>query len=507
MPRILSLWLPRWPTDRRMRTRSQGRTPPDPPGAPLVLAERRGNRLEIAAVSAAAEALGLSAGEPLASARARIPTLLVETLDAAGDRRALDRLARWAQARISPLVAPDPPHGLWIETAGACHIFGGEARMCERLIARLDAWGITARAALADTPGAAHALARFAADARSIVPVHATAEALAPLPVAALRLARQDVEALVRLGITSISDLLALPRAALGRRFGLPVLKRLDQALGRAGEPLGYLPHDERLAASIALPEPLATPEALHGLIERLVPLLIQKLLHAGEGALRLDLLFNRLDGSVAAVRAGASAPTRDRAHIARLLHLLVEGVDPGFGIERATLACPHAAPLAPHQLGTASSSTTAAETVDRLIARLGPGRVFAVTPRAGAFPEAAVRRSRALATTGSGWPRHLPRPTRLFDPPERVDAIAMLPDRPPAAFRWRGRRHRVLGADGPERMHAAWWEPGADAAAVRDYFIVEVEDGLRLWLFRAGDGEDPASGDFGWRVHGLFGA
>jgi protein ImuB len=475
-----------------------------------VLAARRGNRLEIGAASAAAQALGVRAGEALATVRARVPGLHVEDLDPAADAGALARLAGWMQARLSPLVALDPPDGLWLDAAGASHLFGGEARMLDRMLARLAREGVDARAGLADTAGAAHALARFAAAPAAIAPVHGMADALAPLPVAALRLPAEDANGLVQLGVAAVSDLLALPRAAVGRRFGIEVLKRLDQALGHAGEPLDYLPHAERLAVRLALAEPVATPEALHALIDRLVPLLAQKLAHAGAGALRLDLLFHRLDGTVAAVRAGASAPTRDRAHIARLLHMLVEGVDPGFGIEAAALACPLSAPLAPAQIGTEPSPEGLAEAADRLAARLGPGAVFRAAARPGAFPESSVARLSPLAPlarVAGDWPARLPRPTRLLDPPERVDAIAMLPDRPPAMFAWRGRRHRVRAADGPERMHAAWWEAGTDPAAIRDYFIVEIEDGTRLWLYRSGDGEDPASGDFGWRVHGLFGA
>lgn len=472
-----------------------------------MLAVRRGNRLEVGAACSAARALGIRAGEALATVRARVPGLHVEDLDPRADAEALGRLARWMQARLSPLVATDPPDGLWLDAAGASHLFGGEARMLERMLARLARAGVAARAGLADTAGAAHALARFSAEPMAIAPAHGAAEAIAPLPVAALRLPPEEADGLARLGIASIADLLALPRAAVGRRFGIEVLKRLDQALGQAGEPLDYLPPAERLAVRLAFAEPVATPEALHALIDRLVPLLAQKLAQQGAGALRLDLLFHRLDGTVAAVRAGVSAPTRDRAHVARLLHMLVEGVDPGFGIEAVVLACPLSAPLAPEQIGADPGPAGLAEAADRLAARLGRGAVFRAAPRPAAFPEASVARAAPLAAPAGDWPARLPRPTRLLDPPERVDAIAMLPDRPPAMFAWRGRRHRVRAADGPERMHAAWWEPGADGRAIRDYFIVEVEDGTRLWLYRSGDGEDPASGDFGWRVHGLFGA
>ena len=38
-----------------------------------------------------------------------------------------------------------------------------------------------------------------------------------------------------------------------------------------------------------------------------------------------------------------------------------------------------------------------------------------------------------------------------------------------------------------------------------RDYFVVEGETGERFWLFRSGDGEDPATGNLRWYLHGVF--
>jgi protein ImuB len=92
-----------------------------------------------------------------------------------------------------------------------------------------------------------------------------------------------------------------------------------------------------------------------------------------------------------------------------------------------------------------------------------------------------------------------------LLDPPQPVEAIALLPDQPPVAFTWRRKRHRIRRADGPERVHGEWWRRAAEVAAVRDYFAVEDEEGCRFWLFRRGDGGDPATGDLRWFLHGLF--
>jgi protein ImuB len=85
------------------------------------------------------------------------------------------------------------------------------------------------------------------------------------------------------------------------------------------------------------------------------------------------------------------------------------------------------------------------------------------------------------------------------------VLALAPLPDQPPVAFIWGRLRIRVRRADGPERIHGEWWRRDAEAPLVRDYFQVEDESGRRFWLFRRGDGVDPATGDLSWFLHGFF--
>jgi protein ImuB len=96
-------------------------------------------------------------------------------------------------------------------------------------------------------------------------------------------------------------------------------------------------------------------------------------------------------------------------------------------------------------------------------------------------------------------------KPVRLFQPPEPVEASWLVPDNPPIQFTWRRRLHRVLRADGPERIAEEWWTEDGSAAvdAIRDYYRVEDEDGRRFWLFRTGLAQsDPPPR---WFVHGLF--
>ncbi len=459
----------------------------------------------IAAADAVAAGLGLRPGMALAHAQAMVPGLHVVDADMDGDRAAVARLAAWC-LRLSPLTAPDGD-GVWIDATGCTHLQGGEAAMLAALLARLEADGVTARAAVADTPGAAHALARHAAEPVTIIPPGGTVAAVADLPVAALRLEGDALATLRRLGLDRIADLAALPRAPFARRFGAAVLRRLDQALGRVAEPITPVVPPDVPQTRLAFPEPLLTAESFVAVIARLVRQLCTRLEQAGLGARQLDLLFERVDGTVAAIRIGTARPSRNPGHLGRLLEERVETVDPGLGVDAMQLVVPLAEPLAYTQLAQLADEAEAdvATLVDRLSNRLGADRVWRTAPTESDVPERSVRHVSAVAPPGrADWP-HWPRPTRLMHPPQPVQMTSVLPDQPPLAFTWRRHQHRVRRADGPERVAGEWWRRDAEAGAVRDYWRVEDESGRRFWLYRRGDGQDCATGDLQWFVHGVF--
>ncbi|WP_287786856.1 DNA polymerase Y family protein [Acidiphilium sp.] len=506
MMRVVSLFLPRWATDR-WRRRAGGAAPPRE--TPLVLAGRDGGRCVVLAVDATAAAAGLHAGMPVAQARALVPGLLIEKADPAADAAALDRLAVWAMRHYAPIAAADPPAGVIIDTTGADHLHGGETAMLVGMLARLGAAGLAARAAIADSWGAAHALARYAARPITITPPGATAEAIAPLPLAALRLSPALVAGLQTLGFVCIADLMAQPRAPLARRFGPELLCRLDQALGRLAEPISPAYPPDPIAVHRHFPEPIATPEAIAAAIAALVRPLCALLEAKGLGACRLDLICHRVDRAAQAIRIGVTRPLRDAKRLTRLLSDAIETIDPGFGIERLSLAATCAEIFEAKQHVSALIENTApdvSDLIDRLVNRLGEDRVYRAEPVATDVPERCLRRIPPLAPeTGATWPAAWPRPARLLTPPERVETLALLPDHPPVSFTWRGVRRRVACADGPERVFGEWWKRDAELAAVRDYFRIEDEAGERFWIFRAGDGENAATGSQNWFLHGIF--
>ncbi len=477
-----------------------------PPEQALIVAARDGSRRLVYGVDANAAATGIFPGMAVSQAQALVAGLEIAEATPEADDAALARLAAWC-LRLSPLTAACPPDGVWIDSTGAAHLFGGEPAMLRLLLEKLTARGLTARAALADTPGCAHAVARFGG--AHVVPTGGTQSALSPLPVAALRLDPDTVSALRRLGFDRVGQLMAAPRAPLARRFGRDALRRLDQALGAEKEPLEPVHPPGLCRTRQSFPEPIATPDDLARVTALLANALCEKLRRRQQGACRLDLIFQRVDGTVQAVRVGTSAPSRDAAHLTRLLTAQIENIDPGFGIEAVTLAAPLTDALGATQTLSALTAPAAADLsglVDSLRNRLGETRVFRARPVQSDVPERSVVRVPPAVAEGFCWPDRLPRPPRLLTPPREIEAVALLPDHAPARFTWRGRAHVVRRADGPERVFGEWWRAADEVFAVRDYFQVEDEAGQRFWLFRRGDGEAAETGDLRWFLHGWFG-
>lgn len=474
-----------------------------------MLAGRDGRRRVVLAANPAALAEGISCGMAVAKAQALVAGLDLREADPADDAQALERLAIWALRRYSPLVAADPPDGLRLEMAGASHLLGGEDGFLADLAGRLADSGIIARIAIAPTYGCAHALARFGLEPIVRIEAHELEARLSPLPLAALRLDASTIDGLRRMGVDTIGELAALPRAPLALRFGPMVRRRVDQAFGSEPEPFDVVEAPELIRVRRAFAEPIAAPETLARYTGLLAQQLSEALEGKGLGARRLDLLFVRVDNRIEAIRAGTARPLRDPVRMTRLLCDRIETVAPGFGIETMILTATVAEPL-DYRL-TASSLIEAAapdlsDLVDTLANRMAHGRLYRCTPTQSEVPERGVCRLEPLAPpVGVTWPAQWPRPSRLLDPPAPVEALALLPDHPPASFTWAGVRRRVRRADGPERIFGEWWVRDGELAAVRDYFQVEDDAGERFWLFRRGDGEDPGTGDHRWYLHGIF--
>ena len=496
-----------------------------------MLVASEAGRLSVGAANADAERAGIRPGLGLADARAIVPGLASRPAEPERDRQALTRLARWC-ARYGPAFNTDGSDGLWIDTTGVAHLYGGEEQLLADLCRRFARFGLTARPGLGDGLGAASALARFASSAglpARIAPPGSAGPALAELPVEALRLEPATIRLLLRLGLKRIGQLYALPRAALQHRFASrqaaeAVLLRLDQALGRTQEPLAPLSSPPEHLVRAAFPEPLIAAQGLETALAELIEDLCRSLAKADRGARRLCLTLYRSDGTRALVRAGLSRPSRSGPHIFKLLGEKLQGIDAGFGIDLMLLGAPVSEPLAAAQkplvaLGRSGEagreSESLAALIDRLTGRLGAGGIVRLQPRASHLPERAEALVAALiappATAApAGHPRQAKRPPLLLARPEPVEVVAEVPEGPPQRLRWRRSLHSIVRAEGPERIAPEWWrELDGDISAPRDYYAIEDDTGARFWVFREGlygaadtdDARAPA-----WYLHGFFG-
>jgi protein ImuB len=250
--------------------------------------------------------------------------------------------------------------------------------------------------------------------------------------------------------------------------------------------------------------EPIAARSDIDAALAWLLGKICARLEGLGRGARRLELACHRVDGTAQMLAIGTSRPLRDVAALARLFRDRLDMVDPGFGIEAMILAAPVSETLAPAQETMESrrdAQEGAAALIDRLGNRFGFGRVRRVAPIDSHLPDRAWRPvSPVQAAEVPPGPETPLRPARLFERPEPVAAEAGLEDGPPAAFCWRGRRHAVCTAEGPERIAPEWWrDDPAWRDGARDYWRIEDETGRRYWLCRTG--RPPQ-----WRLHGLFG-
>lgn len=429
------------------------------------------------------------------------------------------RLADWCR-RFTPLAAPDAPDGAMLDIAGAAHLFGGEEALAQKIERRLAKLGFEARCALADTAEAAWALARFSR--LRAVPTGADEKQLrrllGDLPVAALRISTDKAYALSQTGLKRVDDLWMRPRAPIAARFGEEIFRRLDGLMGKLRTPITPRFEAPFYVVERNFAEPIGRREDVESVLATLAQDLCRLLERHGEGARRVEANLFRTDGLVRHIEIASSRPLRDSQAISLLLRERIKAaaergdedpLDSGFGFDLMRLAALHVEELNPAQDSwtrvVVPLQEKGAELIDRLGARLGAHRVQRLAPNPTHWPDHAARFVTAATAPAIDWDTEpqLPRPIRVFERPEPVEAIAEVPDGPPLRFKWRRVMHEVVSIEGPERIAPEWWAQQAPQLT-RDYFRVEDKEGRRFWMFREGlYGEEAPRPR--WFLHGVF--
>src|SRR5258707_10669197 len=340
--RILSLWLPRLPIDRiqRQLARSSAAPAKDSNDDPSIVVAKQNNALQISALDDAAARLGLDIGLPLANARAICPHLRVFDADEVADTETLNNIADWCD-RFTPLVALDPPHGLYLDITGCAHLFGGERALLQIVCGALTRRGFAVSAAISATSICARTLTRQASG--KIIADGEEACAVSPLPVSALGAGEAITGGLRRAGLKTIGDVASRARHEITARFGAGFTSLLEQALGQRDAPISPRKPLPDYIVEKRFAEPVATDGVISATLSRLAGMLVEAMAQQGKGARRLEACFFRTDGAVRAIAVDTGQPVTSPEMIDRLcregLDALSDPLDPGFGFDLIRLS------------------------------------------------------------------------------------------------------------------------------------------------------------------------
>ncbi|AUR13173.1 protein imuB-like protein [Phaeobacter inhibens] len=484
--RVVSIWFHRFASDRFLRQY--------PLSGPFALTIKHSNTNRLYCLNAEATRQGLHQGMAHSDARAFCPDLQTAAADIYRDQQFLLILRRWA-TRYCPWVGLEGRDGLVLDISGSSHLFGGETGMLNAIRNGLMRVGLSAQIGLADTRGAAWALAHYGegqAATGDMLP------ALQHLPVAALRLDEKTTTALIRLGLRKIGALATTPRAPLARRFGANVLMRLDQALGHQAEEITPLTAPPHYGVRMTLPEPIGLISDVMAGTERLLTQLCAKLKTHEMGARVFVITLRRVDLDQQEVELRLARALRDPQRILPLFEKELAEIDAGFGIEQLRLEATQTEALPTQQMSHVATDgdDRLEDLITRIGTRIGLENIQRFLPADSHIPERSfIVAPAAYSATASGWTCKTPRPLCLF-PPEPIPGSGPYP---PNHFRWRRVSLTTGHTIGPERITPEWWlEDDNWRSGMRDYWRVETTQGRRLWLFYTP--QNP-----GWFVQGEF--
>lgn len=495
----MALWFPNLPTDRLRRHRSQGFA-----ALPLVIVEKAHNALRLSAVDHVAEKLGLHIGQPLANARAIVSELDVVPANQQADAALLAQLADWCD-RFTPVVALDPPDGLFLDIAGTNHLFGDEKSILRKILHAFRSKDFAVQGAVASTALSAHALARY--HDGCIVAEKGEAKAVSPLPIEALQLDPTTTHAFRRAGLKTIGQAANRKRSEIVSRFGVATLSRIDEALGQGGRPITPRQPSPDYWKAQSFAEPVGTLDVIRAALQSIATNLCAVMEREGVGARHLEASFYRTDGTVRRIAVETGGPVRAVAIIDRLFHerlaALSDPLDPGFGFDVIRLAAIRVEAMdhAATSLDTKAQAQVEINFLaDRLTARFGRECVVQFHPQDTHVPENAWRVTSAQISheLQKSWqairvPHEAPRrPLRLFSRPEPVDIV-----QDPPRLLWRKVSRIITRWEGPERIAMEWWQE-KKPQTTRDYYRAEDEMGRRYWIYRSTNSAQ-------WFLHGVF--
>lgn len=492
--RILSIWLPHLPLERRARLGD-----PRVDTVFAITAEIK-NAMRLTHLSQAAIKAGISPGLSVPDARALCPDLLTEKADPVREALLLRALHRWAD-QLSPWIALDRPDGLVLDISGCAHLFGGEPAMARHTEERFADMRFATKIGIADTKGAARAMARYSGQSLFISHPGQTRQDLARLPIEAFDVPAKVQTDIRRIGFKTIGDLYPVKHSELARRFGVETVTALSKMLGQFPDPVSPKAADPVYAARMNLPEPIGFKSDLQSVLSKLTTSVCDRLEKDKRGARQFHLTVRCVDTGDHVLTTRFAKPCFDGDKVIRQFERPLDSLKIQFGADWFRLVAETIEPIRERQRIIGGDTQEAIDELSQVITTLGnrlgfdrvrkfvpceshhPGREFATIEAADSQPI-------------TSWPEpKRQRPLRVFKP-EYLRIVE--PGRPPKQFEWRKTYYTTATATGPERLSPEWWQD--NQAALKDYWVVKTDNGPRLWLLTYPGLQEPR-----WYVAGQF--
>jgi nucleotidyltransferase/DNA polymerase involved in DNA repair len=372
------------------------------------------------------------------------------------------------------------------------------------------------------------------------------------LSVEALRIESKTAIALRRLGIRTIGQLRQLPRHGLASRLGTRLIDRLDAVIANKSESLNCFKCQPEFTCEQSLEFATSRRDTIEEVLRRLTLELCQRLQHHGQGALRWVACLRCQKGPAHVMALGLYRPTADHLHLWPLIQGQLERQSSSRlrDIHTISVQATLTGPLLWKQnelfeMDQMNHQETMARLVDSLSSRLGRRGVLAPQVHAHSQPEMMVTWRPLTGVRSNGNPQvtkrklskakssnakikksiddkdnhaaaepaisdPLRRPLQLYPVPHSiVVSTATFPTTAAinnsqeaisqsakiAQVLFKGVRHGIVNACGPERIESGWW---SGASHRRDYYRIETEHGQWWWIYHELTHNK-------WYLHGSF--
>lgn len=418
-----------------------------------------GEKLPLLAVNPIARGAGILAGGSLNRALVRCPDFQVLERDPAAEAQLLTELVRLAETLTPDLEITSADSvilDLSLRRQPSTEISGGWPWPDGEL-----AW------ALAATPDLAILAARQESTrGREVAPAD-----LAALPLAALRGLAGSAAAFRTLewwGLRTLGDFMKLPRQSLIERLGADAGRWQDILAGRHHRPLRLHRVAESLLQRHEFEDPVSSVEPLLFALRHLIHSLAARLAPRHLAVSSLELRLELDDGNTLSRSLRLPEPRSSEAGILPPLQALVESLRLESAVAALSLdaATTFGTSAQREWLGRQLPQPERwAETLAKLEAMLGPGRVGIPLPAHSHRPDAfELLPAISAPPPSSGFQPETNIPLRRYRP-SRIVAVAheSRHGRPfPLALLGGPHPGRIIGWRGPFPLSGSWWDPAA---------------------------------------------